>query len=239
MEELTIAALLKGNLPRLKVNEAGCSEYEQDHPYENKYPLVEKATYVGIECEIENVCNGTYFGIHDPYWHKTKDGSLRNNGAEFISIPLKVTRVEQALNILFNQTLSKEVSYSTRTSTHVHINVRTLTLKQLESMVLTYMIFERALFNWIGNDRHKNIYCVPLHDVVLQRNFCKRVLDNNINWEKYTALNLRPIYEKGTVEYRHLEGTNDIKAYRDWETDRKSTRLNSSHLKLSRMPSSA
>ena len=29
------------------------------------------------------------------------------------------------------------------------------------------------------------------------------------------------------------------KKYRDWETDRKSTRLNSSHLKLSRMPSSA
>ena len=29
------------------------------------------------------------------------------------------------------------------------------------------------------------------------------------------------------------------KYYRDWETDRKSTRLNSSHLKLSRMPSSA
>ena len=30
-----------------------------------------------------------------------------------------------------------------------------------------------------------------------------------------------------------------LKVYRDWETDRKSTRLNSSHLKLSRMPSSA
>ena len=30
-----------------------------------------------------------------------------------------------------------------------------------------------------------------------------------------------------------------LEAYRDWETDRKSTRLNSSHLKLSRMPSSA
>ena len=29
------------------------------------------------------------------------------------------------------------------------------------------------------------------------------------------------------------------RVYRDWETDRKSTRLNSSHLKLSRMPSSA
>ena len=30
-----------------------------------------------------------------------------------------------------------------------------------------------------------------------------------------------------------------VKFYRDWETDRKSTRLNSSHRSLSRMPSSA
>ena len=29
------------------------------------------------------------------------------------------------------------------------------------------------------------------------------------------------------------------RSYRDWETDRKSTRLNSSHRSLSRMPSSA
>ena len=33
--------------------------------------------------------------------------------------------------------------------------------------------------------------------------------------------------------------TNLASAYRDWETDRKSTRLNSSHRSLSRMPSSA
>ena len=31
----------------------------------------------------------------------------------------------------------------------------------------------------------------------------------------------------------------DNTPYRDWETDRKSTRLNSSHRSLSRMPSSA
>ena len=31
----------------------------------------------------------------------------------------------------------------------------------------------------------------------------------------------------------------DTRPYRDWETDRKSTRLNSSHRSLSRMPSSA
>ena len=36
-----------------------------------------------------------------------------------------------------------------------------------------------------------------------------------------------------------VEVTKFAPPYRDWETDRKSTRLNSSHLKLSRMPSSA
>ena len=30
-----------------------------------------------------------------------------------------------------------------------------------------------------------------------------------------------------------------LQTYRDWETDRKSTRLNSSHITRSRMPSSA
>ena len=36
-----------------------------------------------------------------------------------------------------------------------------------------------------------------------------------------------------------IENGLDNGDYRDWETDRKSTRLNSSHRSLSRMPSSA
>ena len=39
------------------------------------------------------------------------------------------------------------------------------------------------------------------------------------------------------IAYLFLKTQNPI--YRDWETDRKSTRLNSSHRSLSRMPSSA
>ena len=36
-----------------------------------------------------------------------------------------------------------------------------------------------------------------------------------------------------------IEFTEFLEPYRDWETDRKSTRLNSSHSAKSRMPSSA
>ena len=42
-----------------------------------------------------------------------------------------------------------------------------------------------------------------------------------------------------TINYITKYITKIDKAYRDWETDRKSTRLNSSHRSLSRMPSSA
>ena len=40
------------------------------------------------------------------------------------------------------------------------------------------------------------------------------------------------------VEEEEVEWLDDL-TYRDWETDRKSTRLNSSHITRSRMPSSA
>ena len=45
------------------------------------------------------------------------------------------------------------------------------------------------------------------------------------------------IISKGTLESVYAGFI--LTTYRDWETDRKSTRLNSSHRSLSRMPSSA
>ena len=52
----------------------------------------------------------------------------------------------------------------------------------------------------------------------------------------YIASNKHPCHwwKKGEGNIDWSEQT-----YRDWETDRKSTRLNSSHRSLSRMPSSA
>ena len=38
---------------------------------------------------------------------------------------------------------------------------------------------------------------------------------------------------------QNIHGVITYAMYRDWETDRKSTRLNSSHITRSRMPSSA
>ena len=50
---------------------------------------------------------------------------------------------------------------------------------------------------------------------------------------------LRNVTNNGDLVLSLKKATVNTPFYRDWETDRKSTRLNSSHLKLSRMPSSA
>ena len=44
---------------------------------------------------------------------------------------------------------------------------------------------------------------------------------------------------RAIFDIKRGEMVNTVNRYRDWETDRKSTRLNSSHSAKSRMPSSA
>ena len=71
------------------------------------------------------------------------------------------------------------------------------------------------------------------------RMYATDVMD--IRGSSLTRGNLYIIWEK-TLEgwITSLENLNKDRAiYRDWETDRKSTRLNSSHITRSRMPSSA
>ena len=46
-------------------------------------------------------------------------------------------------------------------------------------------------------------------------------------------------YSEFIAKSRYSRFLPKIRSYRDWETDRKSTRLNSSHSAKSRMPSSA
>ena len=68
------------------------------------------------------------------------------------------------------------------------------------------------------------------HDVVVSEYLCNVPEGWEVIW-KYES-------KKGM---RNKEGVQEstVEGYRDWETDRKSTRLNSSHSAKSRMPSSA
>ena len=75
-----------------------------------------------------------------------------------------------------------------------------------------------------------------------------------MNFEKYYLLDTNILLEDARNIFKLSDGAKNLiilsetvldeldskkSGYRDWETDRKSTRLNSSHRSLSRMPSSA
>lgn len=211
--DVTISKIV--SLPRLKVFDAELTAYEEQNPFESQYPVVDKNTYLGIEVEVENVLR---YNHTSPYWRMIEDGSLRNQGREFLTPPIRAWRVERALSTLFNQEINKDVDFSERTSIHIHMNIRTLTVKQLEALVVTYLVFEKVLFNYVGNGRYNNIFCVPIVETEIGANLLGLIKNKNpsVDWQKYTALNLLPIMEKGTIEFRHLNGTGNIKHIITW-----------------------
>lgn len=203
------------DLPRLKVFDDVLKSYENDHPFSPAFSVIDRNTYLGIEVEIENV--DRWDSNLSPYWTIIEDGSLRNNGREFITPPIRAWRVEHALTKLF-ASLNPDIDFSERTSIHVHMNVRTLTVEQLEALIVTYMLFEKAIFSFIGDNRYDNIFCVPLCETDMGASLEQLITNGSpyLEWEKYTALNLLPISSKGTLEFRHLAGTRDLTKIMTW-----------------------
>lgn len=177
----------------------------QDHSYINKGV----GRLFGVELEIENV-NWPVEGICSKQMTVTTDGSLRNNGYEYITKPMNIPSLSDCLQLFFKRTGASEKNYSERCSVHVHVNCQDLTISQLYSILLLYQVVERLFYRWVGDNRDENIFCVPWH----QTNLPNRILNNkaltNIKkWQKYSGLNLLPINTYGTIEFRHMAGTHD------------------------------
>ena len=189
----------------------------EDKCWESKIPVVTPAYLFGLELEIENVKAEPY-AHYASYWTITADNSLRNNGVEFVSCPLRMSQIEKALRQL-NYKMNPDIDFSPRTSTHVHMNVRDLTISEIQALVLVYTTIEEVLFKWVGHNRDNNIFCIKITDteyINLMKSLHENFDSCISNWNKYTALNLHPIADKGTVEFRHLYGTNDIPTILAW-----------------------
>ena len=173
----------------------------------------------GTEYEIEAVLCHDHVG---PPFSIISDGSLRNTGYEYITSPLSYEGSLEAFKYLFTKLqYKKEVGHSERTSTHVHINVGSLTLKQCKQLILLYAALEPLFFNYVAPNRKDNIFCVPLSYTHLSKFYNKELSPLLECWHKYTAFNILPMREYGTMEFRHLQGTNDYETYHGWLTSLK------------------
>ena len=183
-------------------------------------PFDKKDFLAGMECEIEGVANYAVSLISKIGWGVTEDGSLRNSGREFISTPFSCDALIEAFKGLHTPgvlTLSTQVeNFSERTSVHVHVNCLDVETTKVKDILMWYALFEPYFFMMVNPNRKDNIHCVQLNQTTLPE-FYKRPLEVlTSKWTKYTALNLLPLKEFGTIEFRHMHGTSDAVLIESW-----------------------
>lgn len=183
---------------------------------------VDPTLLYGIELEIENLERDEELRmgrlVAGMQYHK--DGSLRNNGGEFVTLPMNYSALNQVLGNFFKKFDYTEDNYSERCSVHVHANCQDLTVEQIRLVVCLYQILEKVMFNFVKADRDNNIFCVPLGESIVASKMLvsDSALISNASrkWRKYTALNLLPLFTQGTVEFRHMAGTSDLNFILQW-----------------------
>lgn len=177
------------------------------------HPLVVGSGRVGVELEVENFPNPPrrlrYWNLHD-------DGSLRNNGIEFVfKGPLGGQDIFSAITELDSVMFSNKPDLNIRCSTHVHVDVRDMTVDQVKRFIIAYAFFETFLFRQSGFYRLKSNFCVPLSVAegmveILARYWNNRSQSDFISyiqnsWDKYCAINLIPMAHFGSIEFRMSE----------------------------------
>ena len=199
-------------------------------PVEDKFELSANNTF-GIEVEVEGVlveysddefidgvspsayCSGN---VSKYGWLTKEDGSLRNGGVEFISMPTNGKHLYHVLDNLF-KLIPKNTDFHPRAGIHVHVNCVDMSVAQVRRAILLYILFEPMFFSLVDKNRKKNIFCVPVEsanaasDLLLLST--KRRKDSV---QKYLALNIDTLYYYGTIEFRHLQSTNDLAVIGRW-----------------------
>ena len=192
--------------------------------------------FVGIEVEAENIISSNRgwrrrdLDTSLYFWNIDEDGSLRNSGAEFISRKLRGSDIKTALGELSKALNEQKITpvFSDRTSIHIHSDVRAMDYTHLTNFLSLYMFCEPFLFYIGGWKRKDNSYCVPFWNDFRKQELLAGMCtcspaegpEKLITWidsfNKYDALNLYSISRKGTLEFRHHEGTLDINRIYNW-----------------------
>lgn len=184
----------------------GDAQYEGLKTYFGRY-----RNPIGIEVEVENCPKPIEWPQKSPiFWKTAEDGSLRNHGIEFISVALSGRMIDHAIKELSEVLAKKKPSWSVRTSIHVHVNMSTLTFNQLKAFCMIYALYEDCFFSMCDPSRKGNSFCYPVSQ--LDPKDFSQIADTN----KYCALNLAPLRRQTTVEFRHLQGTDDWRHVRRW-----------------------
>lgn len=178
----------------------------------------------GIEIEVENVPDN----MESDLWSTKEDGSLRNNGQEFVSnYGVTVGHFDDLFDELEHHvSINREAmknpllfDFSERTSVHIHLDITRFTDDMVENLLVLYTLYEDQLFKLVAENRRHNVFCIPLRESNVME-----VVNNPVDsiwytidrFVKYSAINLACAKKFGTVEFRHHQGSMDRNDLHQW-----------------------
>ena len=177
---------------------------------------------IGIEVEVEYA--EPLSNIDFSLFNVDTDGSLRpaGQGRELISVPVAGELVDHMLLQLYNGLSSlyeispQRVHFSHRCSIHTHVDVSDFSLDQLVVFTAAYLCVENIMLSFVDELRTKNNFCAPLSTLDVTRQMIATPRMHGGTAVKYFAMNFGCASRQGTVEFRALEGTNDIVKLSKW-----------------------
>lgn len=196
--------------------------------YKDSRNFILNGAHIGVEVELEGFKKAPMLD-HPAYWLIKEDNSLRQYDNkvpyEFVTSYYYCGEdLHDALNQLHTviNNITPPPIPSSRTSVHVHLDVRDLSLKQMYDLTLLYALYERVLFRFCDIQREDSIFCVPFYKAngLLQSlsatSLTERISKLPQEEMRYAAFNLHALKKFGSVEFRHHPGTLDMNKIRTW-----------------------
>lgn len=168
--------------------------------------------FYGMEVELENV-RGISRQAELLYgWRTVGDGSLRNNGVEFITSPVQLAQLFSLVDHLYEAKAGGGWTGGPRCGIHIHMDMSHRSVGELHAMMVAYACVEPIVFDFCGSDREENIFCVPWYrapdDIRELQSFfygntTRRVLQRACGHaSKYTSMFHGPLTRFNTLEFR-------------------------------------
>ena len=190
----------------------------------SKGRLFSDVVTVGLEFEIETRNpDEAYFSTYNTFWRAELDGTLRNNGREYVlKQPQCGGQLVAAIDQLYRSLDLEALDCSDLCSTHVHIDVRDLDYRFVVLFIVLCTLLEDNLFSITKSSFRKNNAYAP--SIIDNHGHWSQLLDfwsngfsvfsnrdNLTDHRKYSSINMESLLRFGSVEFRHTRGMPDKK----------------------------
>lgn len=175
-------------------------------------PLQQGLLGVEIEVEAEDA-----LPMEVAAWKVERDGSLRGaHATEYVlEKPLSLPATMTAIADLRKALEPVKLTWSFRTSVHVHVNVLNMTKQQLDCFIYSYLLLEEVLVAFCGKHREGNRFCLRVRDAENLVHELSRFIGSkeftfpNRDVYRYSSINLDALRKFGSLEFRGMRGTID------------------------------